>query len=337
MQQQIYDQLGRPLRDLRISVIDQCNLRCTYCMPAEMFDHNYRFLQPEALLSFDEIEQLVTIFASVGVEKIRLTGGEPLLRKDIDVLIARLKAIQGIHDIALTTNGLMLPKYAKKLKEAGLHRINLSLDAINDEVFQAINGRDVKTAPVLKGLDAASKAGLKVKVNMVVKRGMNEQQVVPMARHFKNTGHILRFIEFMDVGNVNGWGESSVVSKQEIYNMLSEYMPLEALKPNYYGEVASRFRYQDGGGEIGIISSVTDHFCHTCTRARLSADGTLYHCLFASDGYSLKDLLREGTTSYEMKQHIMNKWNNRSNQYSALRAHQEEKKPNKIEMSYIGG
>ncbi|MYL34773.1 GTP 3',8-cyclase MoaA [Pontibacillus yanchengensis] len=335
--QAIKDQFGRPLKDLRISVIDQCNFRCTYCMPAEVFGADYPFLDKEEMLTFDEIIRTAEIFASLGVEKIRLTGGEPLLRKNLHLLIERLYSIKGIEDIALTSNGVFLPKYAKLLKEAGLNRVNLSLDAIDDDVFQSINSRGVKTSPVIKGIEAATNVGLQIKVNMVVKRGMNESQILPMARFFKGKGHILRFIEFMDVGNVNGWHNSEVVSKQEIINTITEELPLEQASPNYYGEVASRYRYKDGNGEIGVISSVTDHFCDTCTRARLSADGTLYHCLFASQGYDIRKLLRKGITDNMLKLEIMKRWSIRGDRYSANRAEGKFPSKEKIEMSYIGG
>lgn len=333
----ITDQFERPLKDLRISVIDQCNFRCTYCMPAEIFGEGYQFLSQDERLSYDEIVRVAEAFASLGVEKIRITGGEPLLRKNLSELIERLYAIEGIHDIALTTNGVFLPKQAEALKAAGLDRINLSLDAIDDEVFKSINSRGVKTAPVLKGIQAAEDAGLQVKVNMVVKKGMNDDQVLPMARYFRATGHILRYIEFMDVGNTNGWNMDSVISKREIIDQIHEHMPLEPINPNYYGEVSSRYRYQDGDGEVGVISSVTDHFCDTCTRARLSADGKLYHCLFASGGYDIRSLLRDGISDHGLKLEIMKRWTRRDDRYSADRAEGKTPKDKKIEMSYIGG
>lgn len=333
----ITDQFQRPLKDLRISVIDQCNFRCTYCMPAEIFGEGYQFLTQEERLSYDEIIRVAESFAALGVEKIRITGGEPLLRKNLSELIERLYAIEGIKDIALTTNGVFLPKQAASLKAAGLDRINLSLDAIDDEVFKSINSRGVKTAPVLKGIQAAEEAGLKVKVNMVVKKGMNDDQILPMARYFRTTEHILRFIEFMDVGNTNGWNMDEVISKNEIINKIHEYMPLRPIDANYYGEVASRYCYEDGKGEIGIISSVTDHFCDTCTRARLSADGKLYHCLFASSGYDIRQILRNGISDHALKLEIMKRWTLRDDRYSADRAEGKPPKEQKIEMSYIGG
>ncbi|MGM8213921.1 GTP 3',8-cyclase MoaA [Virgibacillus sp. W0430] len=331
------DQYGRLLKDLRISVIDQCNLRCTYCMPKEIFGPDYPFLSPNALLEFDEIERLATQFAQLGVNKIRLTGGEPLMRKNLDQLIAKLTAISGIDDIALTTNAIFLPRDAKKLKAAGLERVNISLDAIEDDVFKKINGRGVGTLPVLKGIEAAQTAGLGIKVNMVVKKGMNDSQIVPMARYFKNKGIILRFIEFMDVGNHNAWDLKNVISKQQIVNTIHKEMPLEAVEENYYGEVASRFQYKDGTGEIGVISSVTDSFCGTCTRIRLSADGKLYTCLFASEGYDIKQKLRDGIKDEELKEVLAALWGRRKDRYSDERGAIKHADRKKIEMSYIGG
>ncbi|MEQ6376975.1 GTP 3',8-cyclase MoaA [Bacillaceae bacterium S4-13-56] len=333
----VVDRLNRPLKDLRISVIDQCNFRCTYCMPAEIFGDDYRFLPAKELLSFDEIVRLAEIFSKLGVEKIRLTGGEPLLRKNLSELISKLYEIEGIKDIALTTNGIFLPKYANELKAAGLSRVNVSLDAIEDEVFQSINGRGVKTSPVLKGIEAAQKAGLKVKVNMVVKKGLNEDQVVPMAKYFRDKDIVLRYIEFMDVGNSNGWNLESVVTKKEIIDMISKEIPLEPTDPNYFGEVASRYRYQDGKGEIGVISSVTDAFCGSCTRARLSADGKIYTCLFASDGYDVRHLMREGANDHMITLEMIKLWTKRNDRYSEDRANSKPIKKKKIEMSYIGG
>ncbi|SEH69048.1 cyclic pyranopterin phosphate synthase [Halobacillus karajensis] len=333
----ITDQLGRPIKDLRISVIDQCNFRCTYCMPAEIFGPDYTFLPKDELLSFDEIIRLVRIFAGFGAEKIRLTGGEPLMRKNLDELVRRIKEIDGIKDIAVTTNAVFLVRQARKLKEAGLDRVNISLDAIEDHIFKETNGRGVQTKPVLKGIEAARSAGLDIKINMVVKKGMNEDQILPMARYFKGTGDTLRFIEFMEVGNHNGWNMDAVVSKKEIIDQIHEEMPLVPLEPNYYGEVASRYRYEEGKGEIGVISSVTEAFCSSCTRARLSADGQLYTCLFASSGYDLKQMLREGEGDHSITEYLQAVWTGRTDQYSVDRAHGKPMKQNKIEMSYIGG
>ncbi|HHY73037.1 MAG TPA: GTP 3',8-cyclase MoaA [Bacillus bacterium] len=335
-----YDTLKRPLRDLRISVIDQCNFRCAYCMPKEIFGDDYPFLPLNELLSFDEIERMTAIFAALGVEKIRLTGGEPLLRKDLHLLIERLYKINGIKDIALTTNGVYLPKYAKCLKEAGLNRVNISLDALDDELFGKINGRNVKVNAVLKGIEAAQKADLFVKVNMVVKKGMNESQIIPMAKFFKEKNINLRYIEFMDVGNSNGWDLSQVVSKKEIVEMISKEIPVEPLSANYFGEVASRYRYVGSATEFGVISSVTDSFCSSCTRIRLSADGKLYTCLFAEQGYDIKTLVRKKATDEELIQLILDIWGNRKDRYSDERleiAKKGEQRKGKIEMSYIGG
>ncbi|PAV28797.1 GTP 3',8-cyclase MoaA [Virgibacillus profundi] len=333
----IKDHFGRSLKDLRISVIDKCNLRCNYCMPKEIFGNDYAFLPEDQLLSFEEIVRLAETFAQLGVEKIRITGGEPLMRKDLDQLIAKLTIIPGIKDIALTTNAILLPKRAKKLKEAGLKRVNISLDAIEDEVFKQINGRGVVTLPVLKGIEAAQKAGLEIKINMVAKKGMNESQILPMARYFKGKDIILRYIEFMDVGNHNGWDYNNVISKKQIINTINEEMPLEPAEENYYGEVASRHRYKDGGGEIGVISSVTDSFCGTCTRLRLSADGKLYTCLFASGGFDIKEKLRNGLSEEELENELTSLWETRKDRYSDERAENKHKNRKKIEMSYIGG
>lgn len=333
----IRDHFGRPLHDLRISVIDKCNFRCTYCMPKEIFGDDYMFMPESELLSFDEIVRLAESFAKLGVEKLRLTGGEPLMRKNLDQLIARLTPIPGINDIALTTNGVFLAKRAKKLKEAGLERVNVSLDAIDDDVFKEINGKGVGSRPVLKGIEAAEAAGLKVKVNMVVKKGMNESQILPMARHFKDTNVILRYIEFMDVGNHNGWDLKNVVSKKQIVDAIHKELPLEAAEANYYGEVASRYQYKDSKGEIGVISSVTDSFCSTCTRIRLSADGKLFTCLFASSGYDVREQLRSGATDEQILENLTALWNRRKDRYSDERRELKDKKRKKIEMSYIGG
>lgn len=333
----VKDQFGRVLKDLRISVIDKCNFRCTYCMPKEIFGKDYVFLSEDELLSFDEIIRMAKMFAKLGVEKIRITGGEPLMRKDLDQLIAELTKIPEIKDIALTTNGVLLVKQAEKLKAAGLQRVNLSLDAIEDDVFKKINGKEVVTRPVLKGIEAAQKAGLQVKINMVAKKGMNESQILPMARHFKGKDIILRFIEFMDVGNHNGWDFKNVISKKDIVDIINEEMPLEPAEENYYGEVASRYRYKDGGGEIGVISSVTDSFCSTCTRIRLSADGKLYTCLFASEGFDVREKLRNDITDEQLEDELTGLWGGRTDRYSDERTEQKHRNRKKIEMSYIGG
>nr|WP_202604310.1 MULTISPECIES: GTP 3',8-cyclase MoaA [Bacillus] len=332
------DQKSRPLRDLRISVTDRCNLRCTYCMPAEIFGQDYPFLPKGELLSFEELERLAKLFVhQFGVEKIRLTGGEPLMRKDMPELVGKLAGIKGIRDIAMTTNGVLLPVYADKLKKAGLKRVTVSLDSLDDERFKSINGRGVSVSKVLAGIEAAKKAGLGVKINMVVQKGVNEKDILPMARYFKEKGHILRFIEFMDVGNTNEWNRQSVVAKADIIRIINEDMPIEPIDPNYEGEVAKRYRYLDGSGEIGFISSVSDAFCTTCNRARLSAKGELFTCLFASSGFDLRTLIRSGQTDQELAEAIGTVWRNRDDQYSLDRALAKAVPRKKVEMSYIGG
>jgi GTP 3',8-cyclase len=333
----VIDQWQRPLRDLRISVTDQCNFRCTYCMPKEIFGPDYPFLKNEELLSFDELERIATQFARAGVEKIRITGGEPLLRKGLPELLKRLRAIEGINDIALTTNGILLPKLASDLKEAGMDRVTVSLDTLDDTLFGKINGRGVGVQPILKGIEAARQAGLQVKINMMVKKGINEQDILPMARYFKNTPYVLRFIEYMDVGTSNGWNWNDVVSKDQILKVIREEFVLEHVAGHYYGEVAKRFRYKDGMGEIGIISSISDTFCSTCTRARISADGKVYTCLFASRGTDFKQFIRNGATDQDIYNRIVKTWNNRKDRYSDERREQNAAERKKIEMSYIGG
>src|SRR5690625_43025 len=333
----IKDHFGRPLKDLRISVTDKCNLRCTYCMPKEVFGDDHVFLPKNELLSFEEIACLAKEFANLGVHKIRLTGGEPLMRQDLEQLIDKLTKIQGIDDIALTSNGFLLPRKAQALKDAGLQRVNISLDAIEDNVFKKVNGRNVGTLPALKGIEAAQKAGLKVKYNTVIKKDMHESKIVPLARYFKDKDVILRFIEFMDVGNHNNWDLNNVITKKQIVETINKEMPLEPVTENYYGEVASRYRYVDGVGEIGVISSVSDSFCGTCTRLRLSADGKLYTCLFASSGFDIKQKLRAGLTEEELTEQLTSIWAGRKDRYSDERADRKHEKRKKIEMSYIGG
>ncbi|MCC2381078.1 GTP 3',8-cyclase MoaA [Bacillus wiedmannii] len=337
MQEMVTDFFGRPLQDLRISVIDRCNFRCTYCMPAEVFGPDYAFLKDEFLLTFDEIERLAKLFVSIGVRKIRLTGGEPLLRKDLTKLIARLVKIEGLVDIGLTTNAIHLTKQAKALKEAGLHRVNVSLDAIDDDVFKDINGRNINTKPVIKGIMAAKEAGLDVKVNMVVKKGMNDHQVLPMAAYFKEQGITLRFIEFMDVGSTNGWNFDQVVTKQELIEMIHSVYPLESAEAHYFGEVAKRYRYVGTNVEVGFITSVSESFCSSCTRARISADGKFYTCLFATEGLDVRELLRGNLSDDELVSVIQNVWMNRKDRYSDERTEESAKNRPKIEMSYIGG
>jgi cyclic pyranopterin phosphate synthase len=332
----VQDALGRHLRDLRISVTDHCNFRCTYCMPKEIFGKDYKFLPHADLLTFEEITRLARIFVAEGVEKIRLTGGEPLLRKKIEVLIEMLAAIPGI-DLTLTTNGSLLARKAKALKAAGLQRITVSLDSLDDNTFCAMNDVDFPVAQVLEGIDAAADAGLRpVKINMVVKRGLNESSILPMARRFHGTGHIVRFIEFMDVGTSNGWKMDEVVPSAEVVKIIDAEMPLEPVEANYTGEVAERWRYVDGGGEIGVISSVTQAFCSTCTRARLSPEGSLYTCLFASRGDDFRALLRSGKSDEEIAGFLRALWSVRDDRYSELRSEATAPLP-KIEMSYIGG
>ncbi|MFD1358900.1 GTP 3',8-cyclase MoaA [Fictibacillus halophilus] len=333
----VVDQWQRPLRDLRISVTDQCNFRCTYCMPKEIFGTDYPFLTNEELLSFDEIVRIATQFARSGVEKIRITGGEPLLRKGLPDLLKRLRSIEGIKDIALTTNGVLLPKLAAEIKEAGMDRVTVSLDTLDDQLFGSINGRGVGVQPILKGIEAAHQAGLQVKINMMVKKGVNDKEILPMARYFKNTPYVLRFIEYMDVGTSNGWNWDDVVSKDQILKIIGDELPLEPVSGHYYGEVAKRYQYKDGTGEIGIISSISDTFCSTCTRARLSADGKVYTCLFASSGTDFKHFIRHGASDQEVYERILNTWSNRKDRYSDERREQNAEERKKIEMSYIGG
>ncbi|HDR4461872.1 GTP 3',8-cyclase MoaA [Bacillus cereus group sp. MYBK249-1] len=337
MQEMVKDFFGRPLQDLRISVIDRCNFRCTYCMPAEIFGPDYAFLKDEFLLTFDEIERLAKLFVNIGVRKIRITGGEPLLRKDLTKLIARLVKIDGLIDIGLTTNAVHLTKQAKALKEAGLHRVNVSLDAIDDDIFKNINGRNINTKPVIKGIIAAKEAGLEVKVNMVVKKGMNDHQVLPMAAYFKEQGITLRFIEFMDVGSTNGWNFDQVVTKRELIEMIHKMDPLEPAEAHYFGEVAKRYRYVGTNVEVGFITSVSESFCVSCTRARISADGKFYTCLFATEGLDVRELLRGNLSDEELLSVIQDVWMNRKDRYSDERTEESAKNRPKIEMSYIGG
>ncbi len=339
------DTLGRPLRDLRISVTDRCNFRCVYCMPKDVFDKNYQFLPHSELLSFEEIERLTRIGIDHGVEKIRLTGGEPLLRKHIERLIemlAKLTTLDGKPlDLTLTTNGSLLARKAQALKDAGLTRVTVSLDALDDAIFKRMNDVDFAVSDVLEGIEAAQRVGLApIKVNTVVQKGVNDDQIVPLAAHFKGSGAILRFIEFMDVGASNGWNMASVVPSAEVVHRIDAAFPLETSQPNYIGETAQRWRYRDNSGEIGVISSVTQAFCHDCTRARLSTEGRLYLCLFATEGYDLRTLLREGRSDLEISNVLAEIWRARGDRYSELRANpdiQAARAARKIEMSYIGG
>ena len=332
----VEDTRGRALRDLRISVTDRCNFRCVYCMPKDVFGRDYPFLPHADLLTFEEIARLARIFKAHGVRKIRLTGGEPLLRKRLERLIEMLAGIGGL-DLTLTTNGALLAQKALELKAAGLDRVTVSLDALDDRVFRAMNDMDFPVAKVLAGIDAAAAAGLApVKINMVVKRGVNEGEILPMARRFKGSGHILRFIEYMDVGHTNGWRMDDVVPSREVLRAIDAELPLEPVDRDYRGEVAERWHYVDGGGEIGVISSVTQAFCRDCTRARLSTEGRLYTCLFATQGFDLRALLRDGSEDERISDYVAAIWLQRGDRYSEIRSEHTAQLP-KIEMSYIGG
>jgi GTP 3',8-cyclase len=331
------DPRGRALRDLRISVTDRCNFRCTYCMPRDVFDADYQFLPHAEILTFEEIVRMARIFRGLGTEKIRLTGGEPLLRKDIERLVAMLReAVPGM-DLTLTTNGSALKAKAKALRAAGLDRVTVSLDSLDDATFRAMNDADFPVAKVLEGIDAAAEAGLApVKINMVVRRGVNDHQVVDMARRFRGTGQVVRYIEFMDVGSTNGWRMEEVVPSAEVVRQVSAQFPAEPLERDYSSEVAERWRYRDGAGEFGVISSVTHAFCGTCSRARLSTDGQLYTCLFAQSGYDLKSMMRAGKGDEAIAAAVAAIWRQREDRYSEIRT-AETALARKIEMSYIGG
>ena len=342
----VADSRNRPLRDLRISVTDRCNFRCVYCMPKAVFGRDFTFLQRDELLTFEEITRLARIAVARGVEKIRLTGGEPLLRKGLEDLVGMLAALKtpdgGDIDIALTTNGSALALMAKPLKDAGLKRVTVSLDSLDDMTFRAVNDVDFPVAKVLQGIEAAHEAGLgPIKINMVVKRGQNDQDIVAMARHFKESPYILRFIEFMDVGASNGWRMEEVVPSAEVVSRINAELPLEEVAPNYSGETSARWRYREGGGEIGVISSVTQSFCHSCTRLRVSTEGKLFTCLFATGGHDLRALMRGGCSDEELSTVMAGIWRERTDRYSELRSATTgqlgttDKK--KIEMSYIGG
>jgi cyclic pyranopterin phosphate synthase len=332
------DKLARPVRDLRISVTDRCNFRCVYCMPKEIFGRQFEFLRREQLLTFEEIERLTRSFAGMGVEKLRITGGEPLVRRGVDELIARLSAVPGIADVTLTTNGSLLARMAPKLAAAGLNRVTVSLDSLDDATFRAMNDVDFPVAEVIDGIEAALASRLTpVKVNMVVKRGVNDDGVLAMADRFRGTGVILRFIEYMDVGASNGWRLDDVVPSAEIVSAIDGAWPLEPVDPAYRGEVAARYRYRDGGGEIGLISSVTQPFCHDCTRARLSAEGKLYTCLFAVRGHDLRELVRGELSDAELEAKLRGIWRVRDDRYSELRTQGTSLDLPKVEMSHIGG
>jgi len=329
------DTLHRPLRDLRVSITDRCNFRCVYCMPKEVYGRDYAFLPRRDLLTFEEIARLARVFAGLDVEKIRLTGGEPLIRREVERLVEMLASIPGL-DLTLTTNGALLAQKAQALCDAGLGRITVSLDSLDDEVFRAMNDVDFPVQTVLEGINTAAAAGLPVKVNVVVKRGVNEDSVLPMARRFRDQGHVVRFIEYMDVGHTNGWRLDDVVPASDIVAAIDAELPLERLPPRYPGEVAERYRYRDGRGEVGVIASVTRPFCGACTRARLSADGSLYTCLFATTGHDLRALVRDGSSDGDIAASIGGIWRERSDRYSELRSAATRDLP-KVEMSYIGG
>jgi cyclic pyranopterin phosphate synthase len=332
------DQLRRPVRDLRISVTDRCNFRCVYCMPKEVFGKQFEFLHRDQLLTFEEIERLTRVFAAMGVEKLRITGGEPLVRRNVDQLIARLAVVPGIRDVTLTTNGSLLARMAERLATAGLNRVTVSLDSLDDDTFRAMNDVDFPVADVLAGIDAALAAGLgPVKVNMVVKRGVNEHSIPAMAERFRGTGVILRFIEYMDVGASNHWKLDEVVPSAEIARLIGERWAIAPIEAGYRGEVATRYRYLDGGGEIGFISSVTEPFCHDCTRARLSAEGKLYTCLFATRGHDLRAMLRGELSDAELDEQLRGLWRMRADRYSELRTLGTAPDLPKVEMSHIGG
>jgi cyclic pyranopterin phosphate synthase len=336
VEQPLLDRFQRPLRDLRISVTDRCNFRCQYCMPREVFGPNFEFLPREEILSFEEIARLASVFASLGVRKFRLTGGEPLLRNDLPKLVEMLSAIDGV-DLAVTTNASLLASQARALARAGLDRVTVSLDSIDDAVFRAMNDVDVPVSRVLEGIEAAERAGLgPVKVNCVVRKGVNDHTLVDLARHFKGTGHIVRFIEFMDVGTTNGWKLDEVTPAAEVVEQIGAALPLVPLEANYDGEVAKRWAYADGEGEIGLITSVTEPFCATCTRARISADGRLYTCLFAGDGLDLREALRSGAGDDELTEIVRAVWTSREDRYSELRSDATADLP-RVEMSFIGG
>lgn len=333
----LQDQLRRPIHDLRISVTDRCNFRCSYCMPKEVFGDDYAFLPASELLTFEEICRLTKLFVSLGVSKIRLTGGEPLMRRNLPELVAGIRAIGGVKDMGLTTNGVLLGGQAAPLYAAGLRRLNVSLDALETERFGTMNGRGFKSGLILQHIDHAVASGFEVKVNMVVQRGVNESEIVPMAAYFKDKNITMRFIEFMDAGNDNGWSYEKVVTKREILERLQGSFELEAQGHNYFGEVAKRYRYKGSCTEVGFITSVSESFCSSCTRARLSSDGKLYTCLFASDGFDLRAMLRSGASDKSLLLAIRDVWEQRADRYSDERTEQTVKNRTKIGMSYIGG
>jgi len=336
---QLVDRLARPLRDLRISVTDRCNFRCTYCMPAELFGESYQFLPREEILTFEEIERLARLATGLGASKLRITGGEPLLRHGLPDLVARLAALPGVEDLALTTNATLLPRLAPSLRDAGLHRVSVSLDSLDEQVFGAMNGERLSVARVLEGVAAAERAGLgPIKLNCVVQRGVNDHTLVALADHFRGTGHIVRFIEYMDVGTRNGWDLEHVLPAGEIVALLDGAFGIEPLDANYPGEVAQRWRYRDGSGEIGVIASVTQPFCGGCTRARLTTDGQLVTCLFGSAGTDLRGPMRAGASDDELRALLERVWRKRTDRYSELRSEHTPAQPReRIEMYQVGG
>ena len=336
---ELLDTYKRPLRDLRISVTDRCNFRCPYCMPAEIYGYSYKFLNKNQILSFEEIERVAKLFVEIGVNKIRITGGEPLVRADIQNLIHPLSKIDGLNDLTMTTNGYLLPSMAKKLKDAGLERITVSLDSLDPETFKEMNGRNFEPETVMLGIDEAIKVGFKpVKINVVVKKGVNENSILPLIRKYKGENHILRFIEYMDVGTLNEWKKEHVITAAEIVKIIQKEFPIEPIGENYIGEVASRYRFKDGNGEIGVISSVSVPFCSTCTRARLSTDGKLYTCLFSNIGHDIKTLLRSDKSDEKLKNFIAKLWGARDDRYSEIRSSlSTSTKKTKVEMYAIGG
>ena len=334
----IEDVFGRLMKDLRVSVTDRCNFRCPYCMPAEIYGERYQFLPREEILTFEEITRLVRIFVGLGTDKVRLTGGEPLVRTGLEKLIAMLSAIEGIDDLTLTTNGYLLSPKAQALRDAGLRRITVSLDSLDDEVFGRMNGRGYGVKTVLDAIEEAERVGLRpIKVNTVVQKGVNDHTIIDLLRHFKGTGVIVRFIEYMDVGNINGWKLDQVVSSAELVRRINAEWPLEPVDKNYRGEVADRYRYLDGSGEVGFISSVTEAFCSSCTRARLSTDGKLFTCLFAGDGRDLRGPMRAGAGDEDLEALVTDVWGRRRDRYSEIRSSLTETPQRKVEMYQIGG
>jgi GTP 3',8-cyclase len=334
----IHDKFNRPLRDLRISVTDRCNFRCTYCMPAEVFGEGYKFLPREQILTFEEITRVARVLVSLGVKKLRLTGGEPLVREELEKLVAMLAQIEGVEDLALTTNAYLLPQKAQMLRDAGLQRVTVSLDTLDDAIFHKMNGGRAGVKRVLEGIEAAEKAGLTpIKINAVIQRGVNDHTIVDLARYCKDHQYIVRFIEYMDVGNLNGWRMDEVVPADEIVARIDAELPLEMIEENYHGEVARRYRFRDGGGEIGLITSVTKPFCGSCTRMRLSPEGQLFTCLFGTKGSDLRSPLREGATDEELAAFIRGVWGRRTDRYSEERFAGIPHAERKVEMYHIGG